>query len=71
MYHDSNRDPWKLDKRWEDLSPKEWVEVYDLFGSYLWPLMKSVLLLYINIVTFLDLISDIVFIALLDFPRWH
>lgn len=28
MYHDTNRDPWKLDKRWEDLSPKEWVEVY-------------------------------------------
>ncbi|KAL3505576.1 hypothetical protein ACH5RR_030958 [Cinchona calisaya] len=29
MYHDSNRDPWKLDKRWEDLSPKEWVEIFE------------------------------------------
>ena len=32
MYHDSNRDPWKLDKKWEDLSPKEWVEVYNLLA---------------------------------------
>ncbi|CAI9119065.1 OLC1v1020728C1 [Oldenlandia corymbosa var. corymbosa] len=29
MYHDSNRDPWKLDKKWEDLSPKEWVEIFE------------------------------------------
>ncbi|XP_047948182.1 uncharacterized protein LOC125194160 isoform X1 [Salvia hispanica] len=28
VYHDTNRDPWKLNKRWEDLSPKEWVEVF-------------------------------------------
>ncbi|KAK2971031.1 hypothetical protein RJ640_025805, partial [Escallonia rubra] len=29
MYHDSNHLPWKLDKRWEDLSPKEWVEIFE------------------------------------------
>ncbi|KAK6160946.1 hypothetical protein DH2020_004327 [Rehmannia glutinosa] len=29
MYHDSNRDPWKLDKRWEDLSPREWIEIFE------------------------------------------
>ncbi|XP_071939359.1 uncharacterized protein [Coffea arabica] len=29
VYHDSNRDPWKLDKKWEDLSPKEWVEIFE------------------------------------------
>ncbi|KAL3812236.1 hypothetical protein ACJIZ3_013504 [Penstemon smallii] len=29
MYHDSDRDPWKLDKRWEDLSPKEWIEIFE------------------------------------------
>ncbi|KAH6816807.1 calcium-dependent lipid-binding family protein [Perilla frutescens var. frutescens] len=28
VYHDSNRDPWRLDKKWEDLSPKEWVEIF-------------------------------------------
>ncbi|KAG8375129.1 hypothetical protein BUALT_Bualt10G0068200 [Buddleja alternifolia] len=28
MYHDSNRCPWKLDKRWEDLSPREWIEIF-------------------------------------------
>ncbi|CAA0829437.1 calcium-dependent lipid-binding family protein, partial [Striga hermonthica] len=29
MYHDSNRDPWKLDKKWEDLSPREWIEIFE------------------------------------------
>ncbi|KAK3025353.1 hypothetical protein RJ639_043862, partial [Escallonia herrerae] len=29
MYHDSNHLPWKLDKRWEDLSPNEWVEIFE------------------------------------------
>lgn len=29
MYHDSNSDTWKLDKRWEDLSPKEWIEIFE------------------------------------------
>ena len=27
MYHDSNSEPWKIEKKWEDLTPKEWVEV--------------------------------------------
>ncbi|KAK9053434.1 hypothetical protein SSX86_030068 [Deinandra increscens subsp. villosa] len=29
MYHDSNRPPWKMDKKWEDLSPKDWVEIFE------------------------------------------
>ncbi|KAH0638247.1 hypothetical protein KY289_038162, partial [Solanum tuberosum] len=29
MYHDSNSKPWKLDKKWEDLSPKEWIEIFE------------------------------------------
>ncbi|GFZ13853.1 calcium-dependent lipid-binding family protein [Actinidia rufa] len=29
MYHDSNCSPWKLDKKWEDLSPKEWIEIFE------------------------------------------
>ncbi|KAL7618287.1 hypothetical protein Lser_V15G01600 [Lactuca serriola] len=29
MYHDSNRPPWKVDKKWEDLSPKDWVEIFE------------------------------------------
>ncbi|KAF3970469.1 hypothetical protein CMV_005848 [Castanea mollissima] len=29
MYHDSDRLPWEIDKRWEDLSPKEWIEIFE------------------------------------------
>ncbi|KAM3341348.1 putative protein isoform X1 [Capsicum galapagoense] len=29
MYHDSNSKPWKLDKKWEDLTPKEWIEIFE------------------------------------------
>lgn len=29
MYHDSNRPPWDMDKKWEDLSPKDWVEIFE------------------------------------------
>ncbi|XP_012842600.1 PREDICTED: uncharacterized protein LOC105962815 isoform X1 [Erythranthe guttata] len=29
MYHDSDRDPWKLDKRWEDITPREWIEIFE------------------------------------------
>ncbi|XP_050216889.1 uncharacterized protein LOC126667840 isoform X2 [Mercurialis annua] len=29
VYHDSNSLPWKIDKRWEDLSPKEWIEIFE------------------------------------------
>lgn len=39
IYHDSDSFPWNLDKRWEDLTPKEWTEVchslYHLMFSYL------------------------------------
>lgn len=27
MYHDSDCHPWKLDKKWEDLTPEEWIVV--------------------------------------------
>ncbi|KAF6156504.1 hypothetical protein GIB67_011305 [Kingdonia uniflora] len=29
VYHDSGSLPWKMDKRWEDLSPKEWIEIFE------------------------------------------
>ncbi|KAL5541456.1 hypothetical protein UlMin_009166 [Ulmus minor] len=29
LYHDSNSVPWKIDKGWENLSPKEWVEIFE------------------------------------------
>ncbi|XP_035834787.1 uncharacterized protein LOC110887015 isoform X3 [Helianthus annuus] len=29
IYHDSNRLPWNMDKKWEDLSPKDWVEIFE------------------------------------------
>ncbi|CAK9187593.1 unnamed protein product [Ilex paraguariensis] len=29
VYHDPNCLPWKLDKKWEDLSPKEWIEIFE------------------------------------------
>ncbi|XP_022721975.1 uncharacterized protein LOC111279261 isoform X3 [Durio zibethinus] len=29
IYHDSDNLPWKMDKKWEDLSPKEWIEVFE------------------------------------------
>ncbi|KAD5802908.1 hypothetical protein E3N88_14268 [Mikania micrantha] len=29
MYHDSNRPPWNMDKKWEDLSPKDWAEMFE------------------------------------------
>ncbi|XP_042516642.1 uncharacterized protein LOC122090931 isoform X2 [Macadamia integrifolia] len=28
VYHDSNNSPWKIDKKWEDLSPEEWIEIF-------------------------------------------
>ncbi|XP_073012998.1 uncharacterized protein [Typha latifolia] len=27
-YHDSDSLPWKLDKKWEDLTPNEWTEIF-------------------------------------------
>ncbi|KAL5782083.1 hypothetical protein ACOSP7_007112 [Xanthoceras sorbifolium] len=29
LYHDCNSLPWKIDKRWKDLSPKEWIEIFE------------------------------------------
>ncbi|CAI9271510.1 unnamed protein product [Lactuca saligna] len=29
MYHDSSQPPWMVDKKWEDLSPKDWVEIFE------------------------------------------
>ncbi|XP_062108869.1 uncharacterized protein LOC133819601 isoform X1 [Humulus lupulus] len=29
VYHDSDSLPWKIVKEWEDLSPKEWVEIFE------------------------------------------
>ncbi|KAH8501006.1 hypothetical protein H0E87_016007 [Populus deltoides] len=29
VYHDSDNLPWKKDKKWEDLSPEEWVEIFE------------------------------------------
>ncbi|GAB2216278.1 hypothetical protein Droror1_Dr00024048 [Drosera rotundifolia] len=29
VYHDSDRPPWKTQKRWEDLIPIEWVEIFE------------------------------------------
>lgn len=29
VYHDSDSLPWKKDKNWEDLSPEEWVEIFE------------------------------------------
>ncbi|KAL9249938.1 Intermembrane lipid transfer protein VPS13-like protein [Drosera capensis] len=29
VYHDSDRPPWKIQKRWEDLIPIEWVEIFE------------------------------------------
>ncbi|XP_010266663.1 PREDICTED: uncharacterized protein LOC104604129 isoform X2 [Nelumbo nucifera] len=29
VYHDSDSLPWKMDKKWVDLSPKEWVEIFE------------------------------------------
>ena len=32
MYHDSDNLTWKMDMKWEDLSPKEWIEVWLICG---------------------------------------
>ncbi|XP_047337153.1 uncharacterized protein LOC124940662 [Impatiens glandulifera] len=28
-YHDSNSIPWVLNKKWEDLNPREWIEIFE------------------------------------------
>ncbi|KAM2018735.1 hypothetical protein ACFX1T_021631 [Malus domestica] len=29
MYHDSDSVPWKIDKGWEDLTPEEWIQIFE------------------------------------------
>ncbi|KEH32375.1 calcium-dependent lipid-binding-like protein [Medicago truncatula] len=29
LYHDSDRLPWEIDKRWEDIGPHEWIEIFE------------------------------------------
>ncbi|KAK7291737.1 hypothetical protein RIF29_07114 [Crotalaria pallida] len=29
LYHDSDRLPWEIGKRWEDISPNEWIEIFE------------------------------------------
>ncbi|XP_020230234.1 uncharacterized protein LOC109811015 [Cajanus cajan] len=29
LYHDSDQLPWEIDKRWEDISPQEWIEIFE------------------------------------------
>lgn len=29
MYHDSSSLPWEIEKKWEDLNPREWVEIFE------------------------------------------
>ncbi|CAK7326271.1 unnamed protein product [Dovyalis caffra] len=29
VYHDSDNLPWKIHKKWEDLSPEEWIEIFE------------------------------------------
>ncbi|KAM1215633.1 hypothetical protein ACFX13_012262 [Malus domestica] len=29
MYHDSGSVPWKIDKGWEDLTPEEWIQIFE------------------------------------------
>lgn len=65
MYHDSSQPPWMVDKKWEDLSPKDWVEVWSLFLAYLnscngsskYPLMCK--------------ISKLQFSQMIDIWRWN
>ncbi|WVZ12338.1 hypothetical protein V8G54_016868 [Vigna mungo] len=29
LYHDSDHLPWEIDKRWEDINPREWIEIFE------------------------------------------
>ncbi|CAJ1940745.1 unnamed protein product [Sphenostylis stenocarpa] len=29
LYHDSDQLPWEIDKRWEDINPQEWIEIFE------------------------------------------
>ncbi|XP_062223332.1 uncharacterized protein LOC133922148 [Phragmites australis] len=53
IYHDSDSNPWKLDKKWEDLNPTEWSEVFqdgidDHSGNSIWAVNRNYLVSPIN-----------------------
>ncbi|KAL6841988.1 hypothetical protein ACP4OV_028188 [Aristida adscensionis] len=53
IYHDSDSDPWKLDKKWEDLSPADWSKVFqdgigDLSYNSIWAVNRNYLVSPIN-----------------------
>ncbi|KAG2314342.1 hypothetical protein Bca52824_017464 [Brassica carinata] len=29
LYHDTNSSPWQMEKQWDDISPAEWVEMFE------------------------------------------
>ncbi|KAJ0228735.1 Vacuolar protein sorting-associated protein 13 [Hirschfeldia incana] len=29
LYHDTNSSPWEMEKKWDDISPAEWVEMFE------------------------------------------
>ncbi|XP_062219043.1 uncharacterized protein LOC133918926 [Phragmites australis] len=53
IYHDSDSDPWKLDKKWEDLNPTKWSEIFqdgidDHSGNSIWAVNRNYLVSPIN-----------------------
>uniref|UniRef100_A0A0D9VFX1 C2 domain-containing protein n=1 Tax=Leersia perrieri TaxID=77586 RepID=A0A0D9VFX1_9ORYZ len=54
IYHDSDSNPWKLSKKWEDLNPVEWGEVIfqdgidDHSASSVWAMNRNYLVSPIN-----------------------
>ncbi|KAL5700718.1 hypothetical protein ACHQM5_026131 [Ranunculus cassubicifolius] len=57
VYHDSDSPAWKIDKNWEDLSPREWIEIFedginepssDCVRGSLWSLRRNYLVSPIN-----------------------
>ncbi|KAM3227150.1 hypothetical protein ACQJBY_059203 [Aegilops geniculata] len=53
IYHDSDSNPWKLPKKWEDLNPGEWSEVFqdgidDRPGNSIWAMNRRYLVSPIN-----------------------
>uniref|UniRef100_A0ACD5YZI2 Uncharacterized protein n=1 Tax=Avena sativa TaxID=4498 RepID=A0ACD5YZI2_AVESA len=53
IYHDSDSSPWKLAKKWEDLNPAEWSEVFqvgidDRSGNSIWAMNRRYLVSPIN-----------------------
>ncbi|WVZ75446.1 hypothetical protein U9M48_023496 [Paspalum notatum var. saurae] len=53
IYHDSDRNPWKLHKKWEDLDPTEWSKIFqdgidDHSGNSIWAVNRNYLVSPIN-----------------------